>query len=55
MNKNIFKYLKLEKRIAALEAAFNDDKYCYKIHSTMTGDNFYFVSDNPNKLKYLDI
>ena len=45
----------LEKRIAKLESIVNPiaTKFVYIIHSTMTDDNFYFISDDKLKLKSL--
>ena len=45
----------LEKRIAKLESMVKPiaTKFVYIIHSTMTGDNFYFISDDKLKLKSL--
>lgn len=46
--------LMLERRIAKLESMFNQikTKFVYKIHSTMTDNNFYFISDNESILKF---
>lgn len=45
----------LEKRIAKLESMISHiaTKFVYVIRSTMTGDNFYFISDDKSKLKSL--
>lgn len=47
--------LMLERRIAKLEAMLdsNNMQYVYQIHSTMTDDNFYFISDDELLLKSL--
>lgn len=47
--------LMLERRIAKLEAMLDQDntQYVYQIHSTMTDDNFYFISDDELLLKSL--
>lgn len=47
--------LTLEQRVAKLESMINPigTKFVYIIHSTMTGDNFYFISDDKSKLKSL--
>ena len=47
--------LMLERRIAKLEAMLDPDntQYVYQIHSTMTDDNFYFISDDELLLKSL--
>lgn len=40
--------LMLERRVAKLEEILDSSnaQYAYKIHSTMTDDNFYFISDD---------
>lgn len=45
----------LEQRIAKLESIISpiETKFVYIIHSTTTGDNFYFISDDKSKLKSL--
>lgn len=45
----------LEKRIAKLESIISPTaaKFVYIIRSTMTGDSFYFISDDKSKLKSL--
>jgi hypothetical protein len=55
LNKNKSANYMLEKRIAKLESIINPivTKFVYIIHSTMTDDNFYFISDDKLKLKSL--
>ena len=46
--------LMLERHIAKLESMLNPikTKFVYTIHSTMTDNNFYFISDNESILKF---
>lgn len=54
-NKFESRKLMLERRIAKLEAMLDLDntQYVYQIYSTMTDDNFYFISDDELLLKSL--
>jgi hypothetical protein len=52
-NKFESRKLMLERRIAKLEAMLDPikTKFVYKINSSMTDNNFYFISDNESILK----
>lgn len=53
-NKFESRKLMLERRIAKLEAMLEPikTKFVYKINSSMTDNNFYFISDNESILKF---
>lgn len=52
---NIKYYESLARRVRILESMINPigTKFVYTIHSTMTDNNFYFISDDKSKLKSL--